>query len=129
MAQTETTKRHKPSINGHSAYRSHTVWVVDVPVCQPEPVQPKQTQPKQTRPKRTQPKRSLEIIDRDMQLLVKALTEKRHTTDEMCELLETKNKQHIYNMLSRIKYHQYHLISQRQNKWGPATYLITGRLQ
>jgi len=102
-----------------SAYRPHTVWVVYVPVCQPKTVQPKQTKPK----------RSLEIIDRDMQLLVKALTEKRHTVDGMCELLETKNKQHIYSMLSRIRCHQYHLVSQRQNKWGPATYLITGRLQ
>jgi len=27
MAQTETTKRHKPSINGHSAYRPQTVWI------------------------------------------------------------------------------------------------------
>ena len=92
-----------------SAYRPHTVWVVDVPVCQP--------------------KYSLAITGMGMQLLVTALTAKRHTVDEMCELLEVRNKQHIYNMLSRIKYHQYHLISQRQNKWGPATYLITGRLQ
>jgi len=102
-----------------SAYRPHTVWVGDVPVCQPKTVQPKQTQPK----------RSLEIIDRDMQLLVKALTEKRHTVDDMCELLETKSKRHVRNLITRIRYHQYHLISQRQNKWGPATYLITGRLQ
>ena len=27
MAQTETTKRHKPSINGHGAYRPQTVWI------------------------------------------------------------------------------------------------------
>jgi len=112
-----------------SAYRPHTVWVVDVPVCQPEPVQPKQTQPKQTRPKRTQPKRSLEIIDRDMQLLVKALTAKRHTVDDMCELLETKNKRHVRNLITRIRYHQYHLISQRVKKWGPSAYSIKERLQ
>jgi len=101
-----------------SAYRPHTVWVGDVPVCQPKTVQPKQTQSKY----------SLAITGMGMQLLVTALTAKRHTVDEMCELLEVRNKQHIYNMLSRIKY-QHHLVSQRQNKWGPATYLITERLQ
>jgi len=102
-------KRLATSGAGDIAYRPHTVWVGDVHVCLP--------------------KYSLAITGMGMQLLINALTAKRHTVDEMCELLEVRNKQHIYNMLSRIRYHQHHLVSQRQNKWGPATYLITERLQ